>query len=577
MPAPPTEPSKVGVLPADADLKAGEMVDEYEITGRLGAGGMGTVYAGVQPVIGKRVAIKVLQREYASNPQVVNRFIQEARAVNQVQSRYIVDIFSFGALADGRHYFVMENIEGEALRDYLRGRGTLAFDEAYSILRAVCRGLAAAHEKGIVHRDLKPENIMVVSEDGQPSAKLLDFGIAKLVGSNSNPGFATQTGTAMGTPYYMSPEQVRGVDVDHRTDIYALGIIMFELFTGSLPFNARSYIELVNQHLFAAPPNPRKLSGAVSLELEALILRCIAKDPAQRPQSMTQLNADLDGLVPLLKGTQFSLSQPSLPPGSGGFSPPIAAIAEPAEAPSAPTSRKRSVLPLVVVLALLVGAGVVGGYLLLDRVRSADDAAASTGKTDLVKLRISTRPPGATVFIDQREQPESAPLTVALAPGSYRLVVHLEGYQRVSERVDLESGRDRSMSYVLVPEPAAASREKPAGKLVVRTGEAQASYRLGDAIVGSGASLSMDAVPAGEYDLQITAPGRVALQRKVRISPGGTLDLSLELKRAGSAGRARRSRRRSKRGRARQKAAKVSNGTKSTLRDPDDTLDPFKR
>jgi len=237
---------------------------------------------------------------------------------------------------------VMEHIDGRSLRQYLKDRGVLDFDEAYAILAAVALGLGAAHAKGIVHRDLKPENIIVIDEDGRLSAKILDFGIAKLVGgdaSSSEPGFATQTGTAMGTPYYMSPEQVRGSGVDHRTDVYALGIIVYEMFTGALPFEAQSYIDLVNKHLFAAPPKPSEISDSVPAELEALILRCIAKDPDARPQNMEEFLHELDAISPQLRGTRFSLTGPGSRP---RIAPPMspAAAATPAQRPS-PARRRQ--------------------------------------------------------------------------------------------------------------------------------------------------------------------------------------------------------------------------------------------
>ena len=294
--------------PRNAALRAGTMVNSYRVSRVLGEGAMGTVYAGEEPSIGKKVAIKVLKRALATDPAVVGRFKQEAWAVNQARSRYIVDIFLFGELPDGRHYFVMEHIDGKPLRDYLDDRESkpLSLDEAYQVLGAIARGLIAAHGKGIVHRDLKPENIMVMrEEDGRLTAKLLDFGIAKLVGSAaSEVAFETAHGAAIGTPYYMSPEQVRGVDVDHRTDVYALGVIMFELFAGARPFAAESYIEIVNHHLFTRPPGPRERSADISEPLERLILRCLAKDPAERPQGAQEFLEELvrtrggDGVAP---------------------------------------------------------------------------------------------------------------------------------------------------------------------------------------------------------------------------------------------------------------------------------------
>ena len=394
-------PSPFDAIPFDADLddpsleiasqqlEPGQMVDEYRITGLLGEGGMGTVYDAVQPLIGTKVAIKVLLQEFSANEKVIKRFIQEARAVNQIRSRYIVYIFSFGRLENGRPYLVMEHLDGTPLRDFIKERGTLLFDEAFAILRCVCKGLAAAHSEGIVHRDLKPENIMVLEEeDGVIMAKILDFGIAKLQ-TGPGMGIATQTGVAMGTPYYMSPEQVRGVDVDQLSDIYALGIIMFEMFTGSLPFTANSYIELVNKHLFTAPPIPSKLNDGIPRELEALILSCVEKEKAGRPQSMKELLEVLVSLAPHATGMTFPslAAQPAQPeavatiqqqgqvPAQGPVQAPAqtpALVAEPSVpgaappvAPAAAASKKSRAglwIGLLAVLLLLGGGGAGAGY-----------------------------------------------------------------------------------------------------------------------------------------------------------------------------------------------------------------------
>src|SRR5262252_1294511 len=199
-------------------------VGEYRVLRKIGEGGMGAVYAAVHPVIGKRVAIKVLAPHIASNPELVRRFVDEARAVNKIGHPNIVDIFSFGWLPDRRHYFAMEFLDGQSLAERIK-RGSFQPDEARRLLRHICQALEAAHRQGIVHRDLKPDNIWVVEPQHSDSyAKLLDFGIAKLVGDNDT-GTRTQTGVLMGTPAYMSPEQCKGAGVDHRTDIYALGMI----------------------------------------------------------------------------------------------------------------------------------------------------------------------------------------------------------------------------------------------------------------------------------------------------------------------------------------------------------------
>ena len=211
------------------------------VEGKLGEGGFGTVYRAVHPLIGKQAAIKVLHRQYSANPQMVSRFIAEARAVNQIRHRNIIDIFSFGQLPDGRQYYVMELLEGAPLDEYLQARGTARRSRRrMPILRGVARALDAAHAKGIVHRDLKPENIFLVRGRGRhavPEAPRLRHRQAarRAMGSSHK----TQTGAPMGTPYYMSPEQCRGRDVDHRTDIYSFGVMTYEVLTGELPVRRR--------------------------------------------------------------------------------------------------------------------------------------------------------------------------------------------------------------------------------------------------------------------------------------------------------------------------------------------------
>ena len=289
-------------------LPPGTMVDQYEVTGILGRGGMGTVYSGIQPVIGKQVAIKVINREFSGNPEVVARFVQEARAVNQAHSRFIVDIFAFGAQVDGSHYYVMEHVNGRALEEELQGKdGVMPMPQALAILRCVTSGLAAAHAMEIVHRDLKPGNILVVKEEGKVSAKLLDFGIAKIMGEPGEAGPMTRTGAVFGTPAYMAPEQIRAQEVDARTDIYALGVIMFQLFTGTLPFEADAFIDLVNKHLSEPPPDPAALRPGLPSQLRDLILKCLEKDPARRPASVQEVAAALE--LPATAATLPAVSQ----------------------------------------------------------------------------------------------------------------------------------------------------------------------------------------------------------------------------------------------------------------------------
>jgi serine/threonine-protein kinase len=279
-----------GALPnPDPEIGVGSKVSEYIIESLIGRGTFGSVYRAIQPLIGKQVAIKVLSKKYSADPNVVSRFIAEARAVNQIRHKNIVDIFSFGQLEDGRHFHVMELLEGQPFDDYLRGRGgRLPLPEAILILRLLGRALDAAHANGIVHRDLKPANVyLTVDEEGRPFPKLLDFGIAKLLTDELPRQHHTATGAAVGTPDYMSPEQCQGPDVDHRTDVYSFGILTYQLLTGHLPFRGSNVVEVLMKQMTAIAEPPSRTNPEIPPEIDAPVLQMLAKKPAERPNSLT--------------------------------------------------------------------------------------------------------------------------------------------------------------------------------------------------------------------------------------------------------------------------------------------------
>ena len=282
-------------------LLPGTLVGEYRIEGQIGEGGMGVVFSAVHPVIGKRAAIKVLRAELDADPMAIVRFVDEARVVNQIGHPNIVDIFAFGQLPDGRHYFVMEWLGGETLRARL-ARGPVPLADACTIVRALVRALEAAHGKGVVHRDLKPDNIFLEEVAGEAvHVKLLDFGIAKLSAAEHRLE-RTASGQMIGTPLYIAPEQAKGQAIDHRADIYTLGGILFELLTGRTPFIADNPMEVIAKHLMEPAPAPSAFAQGVPPELDAIVVAMLAKAPEARP-SLAALARVLDGTPRALAAT----------------------------------------------------------------------------------------------------------------------------------------------------------------------------------------------------------------------------------------------------------------------------------
>jgi serine/threonine protein kinase len=354
-------------IPA-ADPFIGMTIDRrYRIEARIGEGGMGVVYRATHVVLKKPLAIKVMRGEQANDPEIVQRFVQEARASSAIGHPNIVNISDFGTTPDGAVYFAMEFLVGQTLGEAMAS-GVLARARAFSIFIQIASALEAAHAAGIVHRDLKPDNIfLTVEPEHADFVKVLDFGIAKVKNAAAK---ITRTGMVFGTPHYMSPEQAAGQSVDHRSDIYSLGVIMFQVFSGQLPFDAESYRGVMTKHLFEPPPLPSSVSAGLRGPIEEILLKVLQKKPEQRYQSMRELRDDLEraqiGQSPLTSAreqTQAALSaagatEPSLPrvvepppPTAAAFQPAITydSIAIP--------KQRRSLWIWVVAVVLLLGIG----------------------------------------------------------------------------------------------------------------------------------------------------------------------------------------------------------------------------
>jgi hypothetical protein len=300
---------------SSSDPLLGQVLDgRYRIESILGEGGMGLVYKAVHTALNKPLAIKVLRPEVSKNEQIVARFRQEAQSASAIGNQHIIDISDFGVLGDGSTYFVMEFLTGQSLTGAMESE-RFPTERTIGIAKQLANALGAAHEIGVVHRDMKPDNVQLIRRGGNPDfVKVLDFGIAKVGGSTSK---LTQAGQVFGTPHYMSPEQCAGTTVDHRTDIYAVGVILYEMATGQVPFDADNLMGILTKHLYENPIPPHELPPPTDVpsSLEAVILKCLAKKPEARYQSMAELNRDLEavaqGLTPQAVAEQVGRSTAS--------------------------------------------------------------------------------------------------------------------------------------------------------------------------------------------------------------------------------------------------------------------------
>ena len=327
------------ILPAVSDSYVGQDVaGQFRIVQRIGTGGMGAVYKAEQPEMNRFVAIKILHSKYLARTDLVSRFRREARAMSHLSHPNTARVFLYGQLEDQSCYFVMEYLEGRNLAQVVRAEGPMDPLRAINIMVPVCGALEEAHQAGIIHRDLKPENIFLTSQGGITDfPKVLDFGLAKVTERQMRPGslILTQEGMVFGTPEFMSPEQARGEALDGRSDIYSLGIIMYELLTGKLPFDARQPMDFINMHINQPPISlaERAPDREFPRGLEEALMRCLAKAPADRYQTAAELAQALRDVVrgKLITGVMRSIpsqSQPSAEPserGSRGGAEPIPA------------------------------------------------------------------------------------------------------------------------------------------------------------------------------------------------------------------------------------------------------------
>lgn len=271
----------------------------FKIESLLGVGGMGKVYKARQLSLDKAVVIKILHNQFRDDPQLVQRFQREARAASRLNHPNSIQVIDFGQDESDVLYMAIEYLEGRDLFNVLQEQGPFSDERLARVMIQVCSALAEAHDQHVIHRDLKPENIMVEDRRGQKDyVKVLDFGIAKIQDPQASEGQAlTQAGMVCGTPEFMSPEQARGLSLDARSDLYALGVVSFQLATGELPFHADTPIGIVTKHILEEPPSPREKRPAISVAMDALILKAMAKDPAERFQSAIEMGEAFEAVL----------------------------------------------------------------------------------------------------------------------------------------------------------------------------------------------------------------------------------------------------------------------------------------
>jgi len=484
---------------ADALTKAGR----YEVVRELGRGSMGVVYQGYDPVIGRTVAIKTMLTEGLTSQEFQEfraRFQREARAAGVLSHPNIVNVFDYGE-DSGILYLIMEYLEGKSLEKLVEGQNILPIETIIPIYDQVCSALDHAHQHSIVHRDIKPANIMILDNG---LVKVTDFGIAKMMSMGM-----TQAGQVLGTPNYMSPEQVKGRQIDGRSDIFSLGIILYDLVTGEMPFAGQNITTVIYKIINENPIPPRELDATIHPGLSYVICKALAKSPDERYQTCRELAYDLKNFkyvggpavpsataifkVPPLPSTD--LERAAAPPVE--ISRPPAAPAEPAriapiQQPSpdqapvqviapTPTYQKPRTLPMVWVLMTLLGVVILGilgggGYFYLHK------GKPQVANPPVGQLHVESNIPGARISVDGLSGPNwVTPCTIPdLSPGSHQVLVTKEGYDDYQQEVTIEGGKINSVNASLpahAPEPPSNTlAEKPAatgGKSSTKASEAR--------------------------------------------------------------------------------------------------------
>jgi tRNA A-37 threonylcarbamoyl transferase component Bud32 len=450
----------VPTVPAEATqdaLLGTTLSDRYQVTRLIGRGGMGVVYEAVHVALQKRIAIKLLLDKYADDHEAVERFHREALTATHIGDDHIIDVLDVGTTPEGKSFVVLEYLDGQDLGKVLAATGPMPASRAVHVIQQVLRGLGAAHAKGIVHRDMKPDNVFIVPHSETPDfVKILDFGISKIMAAQDAKVRLTATGTVVGTPIYMAPEQALGTGVDHRADLYSVGVMLFELLAGKPPFYAESYLALVTQHLQATPPDLGQIRPDLPPSLVHVVHRALAKEPDHRFRTAAEMARALpspsalrhaEGLGATYgSGAMPSYGTPSPSPHPGA----VAAVSAPRRAGADPRgvrSRRRLVIGAVLAAAAIAVA-----------TRPSGTATAQGGG----RLKVETTPSGVKVYVDD-ELVGTTPIELTnVAVGRHRVRLERDGFVSMSTTTQVAAGENASIIVGMTEQPPLPAPPIPA-------------------------------------------------------------------------------------------------------------------